>query len=343
MIGARVVGCAVALALARRSVEVALLEAESDPRTAQTAPTRGSWHTGSTPTPGEHETDLILASGALRDPVLRGLGISVLPLRRADAPAGRFAARRARSGRGGCPTQPRGAARLAKPGHGTRPRSGRARGDSSRGAGCWWRARLPALAGVGAPWWNPEARAVIARLTTGRRPAHVVRAALEAIAWRVTDVVGRATEPPGRRAARRRRHDARSHATPAARGLRRREPFSAAQKPRLAALAAVGAGTWNSTHEIPDRIPPAKPCSPQRDEDWRALATWRVGVRSSSEPAHCEQPKSAQAGENVLGAFDVLAHQHHRRPPRLSAAAALRLAGAAGSSAAAPQVGARSV
>ena len=48
---------------------------------------------------------------------------------------------------------------------------------------------LPALAGLGAPWWRPGARAVVAGLTAGVRPAHVARAALEAIAWRVADVV----------------------------------------------------------------------------------------------------------------------------------------------------------
>src|SRR5213079_2487875 len=35
---------------------------------------------------------------------------------------------------------------------------------------------LPALAGVGAPWWRPEARAVISGLTSGSRVAHVARA-----------------------------------------------------------------------------------------------------------------------------------------------------------------------
>ena len=48
---------------------------------------------------------------------------------------------------------------------------------------------LPALAGLGAPWWRPEARGVISGLHAGVRPAHVARAALEAIAWRVTDIV----------------------------------------------------------------------------------------------------------------------------------------------------------
>jgi len=48
---------------------------------------------------------------------------------------------------------------------------------------------LPALAGLGAPWWRPNAHGVIAGLHPGVGPAHVSRAALEAIAWRVTDIV----------------------------------------------------------------------------------------------------------------------------------------------------------
>ena len=48
---------------------------------------------------------------------------------------------------------------------------------------------LPALAGVGAPWWRRAARAVIAGLHGGTTRAHVARAALEGIAWRVADVV----------------------------------------------------------------------------------------------------------------------------------------------------------
>ncbi|HEY0515651.1 MAG TPA: FGGY family carbohydrate kinase [Solirubrobacteraceae bacterium] len=48
---------------------------------------------------------------------------------------------------------------------------------------------LPALAGLGAPWWRSESRGVIAGLHGGVRPAHLARAALEAIAARVVDVV----------------------------------------------------------------------------------------------------------------------------------------------------------
>jgi glycerol-3-phosphate dehydrogenase len=78
VIGAGVVGCAVALALSRRGAAVALLEAEPAPARAASGTNSGILHTGFDSTPGELETELILASARLRDPVLRALGIPVL-------------------------------------------------------------------------------------------------------------------------------------------------------------------------------------------------------------------------------------------------------------------------
>lgn len=48
---------------------------------------------------------------------------------------------------------------------------------------------LPSLTGLGAPWWQPGARTVVAGLTLAANPAHVVRATLDGIAQRVADVV----------------------------------------------------------------------------------------------------------------------------------------------------------
>lgn len=48
---------------------------------------------------------------------------------------------------------------------------------------------LPALSGLGAPWWQPSARAVVAGLTKAVGRPHVVRAALDSIAHRVADLV----------------------------------------------------------------------------------------------------------------------------------------------------------
>ena len=78
VIGAGVVGCAVALALARRGVAVALLEAESEPGLAASGTNSGILHSGFDATPGELETELILASGTAREPLLRALEIPVL-------------------------------------------------------------------------------------------------------------------------------------------------------------------------------------------------------------------------------------------------------------------------
>jgi glycerol kinase len=48
---------------------------------------------------------------------------------------------------------------------------------------------LPALAGAGAPYWRPDATAVVAGLTAASTPAHIARAALDAIAHRVADIL----------------------------------------------------------------------------------------------------------------------------------------------------------
>jgi glycerol kinase len=48
---------------------------------------------------------------------------------------------------------------------------------------------VPAFVGLGAPYWDPHARGIITGLTRGTTRAHIVRAALEAIAYQSRDVV----------------------------------------------------------------------------------------------------------------------------------------------------------
>jgi glycerol kinase len=48
---------------------------------------------------------------------------------------------------------------------------------------------VPALTGLGAPDWDPQARGTIVGITRGTTRAHLVRATLEAIAYEVRDVV----------------------------------------------------------------------------------------------------------------------------------------------------------
>jgi glycerol-3-phosphate dehydrogenase len=78
VIGAGVVGCAVALALARRGAAVALLEAEPEVALGASGTNSGILHTGFDSAPAELETQLILASAGTREPLLRALKIPVL-------------------------------------------------------------------------------------------------------------------------------------------------------------------------------------------------------------------------------------------------------------------------
>ena len=48
---------------------------------------------------------------------------------------------------------------------------------------------VPAFAGLGAPWWNPKAKAILCGMTLGTETGHVCRAALEAIAYQIKDLI----------------------------------------------------------------------------------------------------------------------------------------------------------
>lgn len=48
---------------------------------------------------------------------------------------------------------------------------------------------VPAFVGLGTPYWDSEARGLICGLTRGSNRAHIVRAALEAIAYQTADVI----------------------------------------------------------------------------------------------------------------------------------------------------------
>jgi glycerol kinase len=56
---------------------------------------------------------------------------------------------------------------------------------------------VPALTGLGSPWWDPHARGTVLGLTRGTAPAHLARAAVEAMAFQTADVVTSMTEASG--------------------------------------------------------------------------------------------------------------------------------------------------
>ena len=56
---------------------------------------------------------------------------------------------------------------------------------------------VPAFAGLGAPWWQPKAKAMVCGLSLGTGKAHVCRAALESIGYQVTDLIKAMTDSAG--------------------------------------------------------------------------------------------------------------------------------------------------
>ena len=47
---------------------------------------------------------------------------------------------------------------------------------------------VPALTGLGAPWWDPYAKGTVCGITRGTTAAHIARAALEGIAFQTMDI-----------------------------------------------------------------------------------------------------------------------------------------------------------
>ena len=148
---------------------------------------------------------------------------------------------------------------------------------------------LPGLAGVGAPWWKPDARAVLAGLHGGTTRANVARAAFEGIAWRVADVVdamrasveidslrvdgGLTNEPL--------LLQLQADTT----GGRVDAAGADATVLGAAALGAVGAGVFPSLTEAAELMPVDRSVEPKRDGDWRAREheRWRAFVRGAVE------------------------------------------------------------
>jgi len=148
---------------------------------------------------------------------------------------------------------------------------------------------LPALAGLGAPWWRSDARAVLAGMTGGTGPGHIARAALEAIAWRVADVLAVVAEQAPVEALRvdggLTRDPLLMQMQADAAGVPIEHGVVDATAAGAAALAAVGAGIWPSTLTIAERIPVGERVEPQRDAAWReeAHAEWRRFVERAAE------------------------------------------------------------
>jgi glycerol kinase len=146
---------------------------------------------------------------------------------------------------------------------------------------------LPGLAGIGAPWWRPNARAVISGIYGGTKRENVARAALEGIAWRVADVVAAIKETSPVETL---RVDGGLTNEPLLLQLQADmigAPVEAAGADATvlgaAALAGVGAGVIGSLTDLPEMLPADRSVDPKQDEKWRSAEheRWREFVRAT--------------------------------------------------------------
>ena len=163
-------------------------------------------------------------------------------------------------------------------------------GELARSAEGSGKARvLPGLAGIGAPWWRPNAQAVLAGLDGGTTRAMVARAALEGITWRVADVVAAIRETAPVESL---RVDGGLTNEPLLLELQADAigaPVEAAGADATvlgaAALAAVGSGTIGSLADAAELTPVDRTVEPTRDDAWRSSEheRWRSFV-AATEP-----------------------------------------------------------
>ncbi|NLT25644.1 MAG: glycerol kinase GlpK [Microbacteriaceae bacterium] len=153
---------------------------------------------------------------------------------------------------------------------------------------------VPAFSGLFAPWWRPDARGVITGLTGYVRAGHLARAALEATAYQVADVV-RAADADAGRPLRELRVDGGMTANDALMQFQADALDVEVVRPAVVETTALGAafsaglavGFWSGLDELRElwredrRFAPAMAAT----ERERLLAGWRRAVEHSFDLA----------------------------------------------------------
>jgi glycerol kinase len=144
---------------------------------------------------------------------------------------------------------------------------------------------VPALTGLGAPHWDPQARGLITGITRGTSRAHLVRATLEAIVFEVRDVVDVMASDAGIEIPEL-SVDGGAAANNLLCELQATQLQVPVRRPRVAETTALGAaflaglatGTWSSTEELRDTWQLDTRFEPQPRDD-EGYARWQDAVR----------------------------------------------------------------
>lgn len=146
---------------------------------------------------------------------------------------------------------------------------------------------VPAFTGLGAPYWDAEARGTITGITRGTTTAHIVRAALEAIAYEVCDLVTAMEKDSGMKLTRL-AVDGGACANDFLMQFQSDILSCEAVRPKVAETTALGAaylaglckGVWNGTEEIKQNSAADKIFTPNMPEltRFKLLEGWKNAV-----------------------------------------------------------------
>lgn len=157
---------------------------------------------------------------------------------------------------------------------------------------------VPAFAGLGTPHWAPDARGALVGLTRGTTAAHVVRAALEAMAYGTKDVVT-AMERDAGTPAERLKVDGGASRNDWLMGFVADILGVPVERPAMvettalgaAGLAGLAAGVWRSPEDFRAAFAPGRVFSPsmRAPERGRLMRGWHAAVQAALAAAspHC--------------------------------------------------------
>jgi glycerol kinase len=154
---------------------------------------------------------------------------------------------------------------------------------------------VPAFTGLGAPYWNPEARGTITGITRGTTTAHIARAALESIAFQsaaLLDAMGRDAVAHGGTAVRELRVDGGACANDLLMQFQADLLGIPVVRPAViettalgaAYLAGLGTGLYSGTEELSTQWRVERRFEPtlSRDQAQTRMAQWEHAVRQAT-------------------------------------------------------------
>ncbi|RNL91033.1 glycerol kinase [Sinomicrobium pectinilyticum] len=148
---------------------------------------------------------------------------------------------------------------------------------------------VPAFAGLGAPYWDPDARGTMVGLSRGTTSAHIARAALESIAYQTADVLNAMQADAGLEI-----RELRVDGGAAINNLLMQFQSDLLQceviRPNIVETTALGAaylaglatGYWKDVDEIQQLWQVEKRFTPDKDKDMEeGIAGWKKAIRAT--------------------------------------------------------------